>query len=77
MLSLFALSLIIADPAVATQATAPAEIKEAAKEPRKICKRETVSTSLHGSKRVCMTADEWKQREKDAEYSDMGSVTTK
>lgn len=58
-----------------TETAAPAA--EAPKKERKICKRETVATSLYGSKRICMTAAEWKARERNATLEDLGSVTTK
>ena len=58
-----------------TPTATPAAV--APKAERKICKRESVATSLHGSKRTCMTAAEWKARERNATLEDLGSVTTK
>lgn len=71
--------LMAGDVAAATPAPATSEpvTAEAPKKERKICKRDVVSTSLHGSKRTCMTALEWKMRERNATLEDMGGVTTK
>ena len=41
---------------------------EAPKKERKICRREETSVGLYGSRRVCLTAAEWRQR--DHEGSD-------
>src|SRR4051795_3669460 len=41
---------------------------EAPKTERKICRREETSVGLYGSRRVCLTAAEWRQR--DHEGSD-------
>ena len=60
-----------------TPASTPLLVAKAPKAERKICKRETISTSLHGSKRVCLTAVEWKARERNSSLEDMGGVTSK
>lgn len=69
--------LFAADPAAATagatQSTAAPQ-QEAVKTERKICKREHVSTSLHGSKRICLTAREWRIRNGEASVEDLGSA---
>ena len=48
----------------ATPATAEAvKTDEAVKAERKICKRESTTESRMGSKRLCLTASEWKARQ--------------
>ena len=68
--ALFSLLLLTADSAavnVATQApvedeTSAAGSSQAGDEgSRKICKRQPVTGQLQGTKRVCMTADQWKR----------------
>ena len=76
-----ALLLVAAEPAAAaatttTTATAAAPAAEAPKKEREICKREPVSGSLHGSKRVCMTARQWRARN-DGGFEDLSGVSTK
>jgi hypothetical protein len=75
--SLFLAASAAPTAATATTVTAPAPAIEASKEERKICKREAVTTSLYGSKRICLTANQWRQREQRATDEDMGSVSTK
>jgi len=58
---------------IPTSAASP----EAPKKERQICKRQPISGSLHGSKRVCMTAREWRHGKSSATYEDLSSVTTK
>jgi hypothetical protein len=72
MKAVFALALLLTSvPALAgpddnTTATAPQqEGASASKEEKKICKREIISTSLHGSKRICLTRAEWQQRARE------------
>ncbi|MEA3040108.1 MAG: hypothetical protein QOE79_2621 [Sphingomonadales bacterium] len=43
---------------------------EAPKAERKICRREETSVGLYGSRRVCMTAAEWKQRDHNSDDLD-------
>lgn len=76
---MFSAFLLVSDAAAAAPApvpTAPAAV-EAPKQERKICKRESSATSLYGSKRVCMTAAQWKARDLNVSLEDMGGVTTK
>ena len=47
---------------------------EASKEERKICKREMDTTSRMGSKRVCLTAAQWKARD-GGDVKGLGFVT--
>jgi hypothetical protein len=79
MISLMIGTLLLATAPTPTEAAtpAPAPAVAAPKEERKICKRETVSTSLYGSKRVCLTSSEWRKREQRATDEDMGAVSTK
>jgi hypothetical protein len=85
MKALIALAaLAVAVPAVAADSNqaAPAaqtgdEGATAPKKERKICKREATSIGLHSSRRVCMTAAEWRGRNRRAEDGDMGHVTAR
>lgn len=64
--SLFTLLLLASDPAAATphQGHAPATNQvAAADEQKKICKRQPVTGQRIGSKRICMTAEQWKAAE--------------
>jgi hypothetical protein len=82
---LFALAaLAVAAPAVAAESKQAAPAAQgaeagapAAKKERKICKREITSVGLHSSRRVCMTAAEWRGRNKRQEDTDMGNVTAR
>jgi hypothetical protein len=57
--------MLIASETTASNATtpqAPAANEAAAVEPnKKICKRQAVTGQLQGTKRVCMTAEQWKR----------------
>jgi hypothetical protein len=60
--ALFSVLLIASDGAAATAATPPAPVAtEAAEADKKICKRQPVTGQIQGTKRVCMTADQWKR----------------
>lgn len=76
--SLIAASMLFgqAQPVATTTPIAPAPVAKV-KEERKICKRESIATSLHGSKRVCLTAAQWRARELNATVEDLGAVTSK
>jgi hypothetical protein len=50
---------------------------EAPKKERQICKREATSTGLHSTRKVCMTAAEWRARNRNSEDGDMGAVTAR
>lgn len=50
---------------------------EAPKKEKKICKREATTGTLYGSKRICMTAEQWRARNKRQEDGDMGAITTR
>ena len=57
--------MLVASETVATTNTAPAtpanEAVEATDPNKKICKRQAVTGQLQGTKRVCMTAEQWKR----------------
>lgn len=59
------LSVLLASEPVANSATPPApvanEATEAADPNKKICKRQPVTGQLQGTKRVCMTLEQWKR----------------
>ena len=60
--ALFSVLLITSEGAAATTVTPPAPIANEAAEPeKKICKRQPVTGQIQGTKRVCMTADQWKR----------------
>lgn len=58
-----ALLLATESPAVVAPSTEATAAVEAPKEEKKICKRETATESRMGSKRICLTAAEWKARD--------------
>ena len=57
--------LLVASENAATTTTPPApatnEAAEAYDPDKKICKRQAVTGQLQGTKRVCMTAEQWKR----------------
>lgn len=55
--------LLISSEGTTSAATAPqAPIANEAAEPeKKICKRQPVTGQIQGTKRVCMTAEQWKR----------------
>ena len=63
--ALFSVMLIASETAATTNPTPPApvanESAEAADPNKKICKRQQVTGQLQGTKRVCMTAEQWKR----------------
>lgn len=60
--ALFSVLLITSEGATATAATPSAPVaNEAAEADKKICKRQPVTGQLQGTKRVCMTAEQWKR----------------
>jgi hypothetical protein len=55
--------------------TAPApQATETPKAERKICKREEATESRLGGKRVCLTAEQWRERQRRA-TSGLGDVS--
>ena len=62
----------------AADAAAPApQAVEAPKEERQVCKREPIPSSQYRTKRVCLTAAQWKARARGEGVEDMSSVSTK
>jgi hypothetical protein len=57
---------ILAVPALATDngAPNPAKPPDAPKKERKICRQEQITSSLYGSRRTCLTAEQWRERDK-------------
>lgn len=75
--AMFSVLLLASDPAAGTTTPpAPAAAEETKKE-RQICKREPVSGSQYRTKRVCMTAAEWKARARGQGIDDLSDVSTK
>jgi hypothetical protein len=59
---LFSVLLMSSEGASGTAVTPPAPVSnEAAETDKKICKRQPVTGQLQGTKRVCMTAEQWKR----------------
>jgi hypothetical protein len=56
-------AIAIATPAIAADATKPAE--PAADKDKMVCKREVPVGSLIASRKTCLTKAQWAQREKD------------
>lgn len=63
--ALFSVMLLVSGNAAATPAAQAPTTNEAAsaEEPKKICKREQVTGQLQGTKRVCLTAEQWRVRQ--------------
>ena len=78
---LFSVMLLVSGADAAAAMTAPtaqtAETAEAPKTERQICKREPIPSSQYRTKRVCMTASQWKARARGEGIEDMSSVTTR
>ncbi len=69
--ALLSVMLIASESTATTNTTPPAPVtNEGAEAPdpgKKICKRQQVTGQLQGTKRVCMTAEQWKRvQEADA-----------
>lgn len=61
--ALLSVFLIASDSAAAsnvTQAPPSEETAAASEAPKKICKRQPVTGQIQGTKRICMTAEQWK-----------------
>jgi len=52
---------------VADEAPAAGSSQEADEGSKRVCKRQPVTGQLQGTKRVCMTADQWKAQREAAE----------
>jgi hypothetical protein len=61
--ALFGFLLLASEPTVPSTTGQAASAGETAGEPKKICKREQVTGQLQGTKRVCLTAEQWKARQ--------------
>jgi hypothetical protein len=66
LVALFSVLLLASENSAATLQDAPAPIASEAAETtaqpeKKICKRQPVTGQLQGTKRVCMTAEQWKR----------------
>jgi hypothetical protein len=74
-----ALLAVQAAPAAPVTTPAPATPVQTAeaKEERKICRREMSSVGLHRSKRICLTASEWKAREGQGNADGMADAGTR
>jgi hypothetical protein len=60
--ALFSVLLISSEGATSAAGTPQVPVaNEAADSDKKICKRQPVTGQLQGTKRVCMTADQWKR----------------
>jgi len=60
--ALFSVLLIASEGTAATAVTPPAPVaNETAEIEKKICKRQPVTGQIQGTKRVCMTAEQWKR----------------
>lgn len=77
--ALFTVMLLASDSAAATPAPAApaAQTAEEPKQERQICKREPIPSSQYRTKRVCMTASQWKARARGEGIEDLSSVTTR
>ena len=69
----FGLLLLAATDADTATAQAP-QAAEAPKTVRKICKREEATESRLGAKRVCLTAEQWRERQRMA-TRDLGDIS--
>lgn len=60
--ALFSVLLIASEGTTGTAVTPPAPVaNEVTDADKKICKRQPVTGQLQGTKRVCMTAEQWKR----------------
>ena len=63
--------LLIASESAATTTQTPAQVANEATEAydpnKKICKRQAVTGQLQGTKRVCMTAEQWKRSQESTQ----------
>ena len=60
--ALFSVLLIASETNATTTAAPQSPVSNEAADPeKKICKRQPVTGQLQGTKRVCMTAEQWKR----------------
>jgi len=74
MITLLSVLLLASETPAAVAPSTDATASEAPKEERKICRRETATESRLGSKKVCLTAAQWKARD-TGEFRGLGDVT--
>lgn len=75
MITLLSVLLLASEtPAAVAPAPEAPVAAEASKAERKICKREGSTESRLGSKRICLTAAEWRARD-TGEMRGLGDVT--
>jgi hypothetical protein len=66
--ALLSMMLVASEDAAATVAENPPVVANQAADPeKKICKRQAVTGQLQGTKRVCMTAEQWKRVQEAAD----------
>ncbi|MDP9424148.1 MAG: hypothetical protein M3Q19_15180 [Pseudomonadota bacterium] len=59
---LFSVMLVASETTTAPQTNNQSPVtNEAAEREKKICKRQPVTGQIQGTKRVCMTAEQWKR----------------
>jgi hypothetical protein len=63
MIALLSVLLLASETPAAVAPSTDVPAAEAPKEEKKICKREGSTESRLGSKRICLTAAEWKARD--------------
>lgn len=71
---MFSVALSVLFLAQAAPATAIQPAAEGPKAERRICKREESTESRLGGKRVCLTAEQWRERQRGA-TRDLGDVS--
>ncbi len=60
--ALFSVLLLSSEPAATVPATPQAPVTNEVADPnKKICRRQPVTGQLQGTKRMCMTAEQWKR----------------
>lgn len=60
--ALFSVLLVASETASGAASTPPSPVTNEAAEPeKKICKRQPVTGQIQGTKRICMTAEQWKR----------------
>jgi hypothetical protein len=71
LLVLLAAAALAAPPVASdTGGSDPAKPADPPKKERKICRQEQITTSLYGSHRTCLTAEEWRQRDRSSQDLD-------
>jgi hypothetical protein len=69
MIALLSVLLLASETPAAIAPSTDATAAEAPKEEKKICRREAATESRLGSKKICLTAAQWKARDSgEVEY---------